>query len=108
MVSTAELAKAIGMAVRTGKVLFGSKSAVKAAKLGRAKLIIVAENCPEQVRRDIEYYARLSDIPVVEFKGSSYDLGLVCGKPFMVSALTIRDPGLSRIMELVEGESGGA
>ena len=108
MVSTAELAKAIGMAVRTGKVLFGSKSAVKAAKLGKAKLIIVAENCPGDVRKDIEYYAHLSGVPVVEFKGSSYDLGLVCGKPFMVSALTIRDPGLSRIMELVEGESGGA
>ena len=106
--SMAELAKAIGMAVRTGKVLLGSKSAVKAAKLGKAKLIIVAENCPEDVRKDIDYYARLSGIPVLEFKGSSYDLGLVCGKPFMVSALVIRDPGLSKIMELVEGERGSA
>ncbi|HDI01617.1 MAG TPA: 50S ribosomal protein L30e [Candidatus Bathyarchaeota archaeon] len=102
----AELAKAINMAVRTGKVLLGSRSTIKAAKLGKAKLIVVAENCPAHIRSDIEYYARLSGIPVVEFKGSSWDLGQVCGKPFMVAALAIRDPGLSKIMELVglEGE----
>ncbi|RLI13734.1 50S ribosomal protein L30e [Candidatus Bathyarchaeota archaeon] len=97
----AELAKAINMAVRTGKVLLGSKSTIKAAKLGKAKLIIVAENCPAHIRADIEYYARLSGIPVVEFKGTSWDLGQVCGKPFMVAALAVRDPGLSKIMELV-------
>jgi len=104
--SMAELAKAINMAVRTGKVLLGSRSTIKAAKLGKAKLIVVAENCPAHIRSDIEYYARLSGIPVVEFKGSSWDLGQVCGKPFMVAALAIRDPGLSKIMELVglEGE----
>ena len=108
--SVAELAKAISMAVRTGKVLLGSKNAIKAAKLGKAKLIVVAENCPAHIRADIEYYARLSGIPVVEFRGTSWDLGLVCGKPFMVAALTIKDPGLSRIMELVggEGESGAS
>jgi len=99
--SMAELAKAINMAVRTGKVLLGSKSTIKAAKLGKAKLIIVAENCPAHIRADIEYYARLSGIPVVEFKGTSWDLGQVCGKPFMVAALAVRDPGLSKIMELV-------
>jgi len=102
-VPTAELAKAIRMAVRTGKVLLGSKGARKAAKLGKAKLIVVAENCPAHIRADIEYYARLSGIPVVEFKGSSWDLGQVCGKPFMVAALTVRDPGMSKIMELVLG-----
>lgn len=104
--SMAELAKAINMAVRTGKVLLGSRSTIKAAKLGKAKLIVVAENCPAHIRSDIEYYARLSGIPVVEFKGSSWDLGQVCGKPFMVAALAIRDPGLSKIMELagLEGE----
>ncbi len=102
--SMAELAKAISMAVRTGKVLLGSKSTIKAAKLGKAKVIVVAENCPADIRADIEYYAKLSGIPVIEFKGSSWDLGLVCGKPFMVAALAIRDPGLSKIMELVGEE----
>ncbi len=98
------LDKAIAMAVKTGKVLFGAKSAVRSAKLRKAKLIVLAENCPESIRRDIEYYCKLSRIPTVTYGGSSKDLGAVCGKPFMISALTIRDPGKSTILKLVKGD----
>lgn len=96
------LDKAIAMAVKTGKVAFGAKTAIRSAKLRKAKLIVLAQNCPESIRRDIEYYCRLSKIPVIIYEGSSIDLGLACGKPFMVSALTIRDPGRSNILKVVK------
>jgi len=94
--------KAIATSVKTGKVLFGANNAVKNAKLGRAKLILLASNCPRNMIDDITYYANFSDVPVVIYKGSSIDLGVVCGKPFMVSALTIREPGDSDILRLTE------
>jgi len=96
--------KAISAAVKTGKVMLGANNAVKGAKLGRGKLIVVASNCPRNVMDDITYYAKLSSVPVVIYKGSSIDLGVTCGKPFMVSALTIREPGDSDILRLVERE----
>jgi len=94
--------KAIASVVKTGKVLFGANNAVKSAKLGRARLILLASNCPRNTIDDISYYANFSDVPVVIYKGSSIDLGIVCGKPFMVSALTIREPGDSDILKLTE------
>jgi len=94
--------KAIATTVRTGKVMFGANNAVKNAKIGKARLIIVAANCPQKIRGDIEYYCRLSDVPIVIYNGTSIDLGAVCGKPFMVSALTIREPGDSDILKLAE------
>jgi len=94
--------KAIATTVRTGKVLFGANNAVKNAKIGKAKLIIVAANCPQKISGDIQYYCRLSDVPIAIYNGTSIDLGAVCGKPFMVSALTIREPGDSDILKLVE------
>jgi len=94
--------KAIATAVKTGKVVLGAKYATKSAKLGRTKLILVAANCPRNVMDDIKYYASFSGVPVVIYKGSSIDLGVVCGKPFMVSALTIREPGDSDILKLTE------
>mgnify|MGYP001031569769 FL=1 len=97
-----DINKAIATTVRTGKVLFGANNAVKNAKVGKAKLIIVAANCPQEIRGDIEYYCRLSDVPIVIYNGTSIDLGAVCGKPFMVSALTIREPGDSDILKLPE------
>jgi large subunit ribosomal protein L30e len=98
--------KAIATTVKTGKILFGTNNAIKNAKTRRAKLIIVASNCPQKIREEIEYFCKLSNIPVTIYNGTSIDLGAVCGKPFKVSALTIREPGDSDILKLAEAENG--
>ena len=98
--------KAIVTTVKTGKVLFGTSNAAKNAKTGKAKLIIVASNCPQKIRGDIEYYCKLSNIPVTIYKGTSIDLGAICGKQFKVSVLTIREPGDSDILKLKEAGNG--
>lgn len=97
-----DISKAVATAVKTGKVLFGANSAAKNVKTGRAKLVILAANCPQSIRADIEYYSRIPAIPVVIYKGTGIDLGAACGKSFTVSALTIRDPGDSDILKLTE------
>jgi len=94
--------KAIATTVKTGKVLFGANKAVESVKIGRAKLVVLASNCPRNIVEDIMNYSRFSNVPVVIYKGSSIDLGAVCGKPFTVSALTIREQGDSEILKLVE------
>jgi large subunit ribosomal protein L30e len=94
--------KAITAAVKTGKVSFGASSAVQSAQTGKAKLIIIAANAPKEVREDIEYYGKLSKVPLIVYKGSSLDLAAVCGKPFTVSALSIREPGDSEVLKLTE------
>ena len=99
-----DVGKAIASAVKTGKVSFGANSAVQSAKTGRAKLIMLASNCPQHTRESIEYYCRLSSVPSIIYKGSSLDLAAACGKPFSFSALTIREPGDSEILKLTESE----
>ena len=94
--------KAIASAVKTGKVSFGASSAMQNAKTGKGKLIVLAANCPKNIREDIEYYSKLSEVPFMTFRGSSLDLASVCGKPFSISALTIREPGDSDILKLTE------
>jgi large subunit ribosomal protein L30e len=96
--------KAIATTAKTGKIQIGARSALKSIKVKKARLIIVASNCPQSIREDIEYYCRLSEIPVSIYNGSSLDLGAVCGKPFKVSALTVREPGDSSILKITEEE----
>ncbi len=88
------------MVVKTGKVDLGCKEAVSAAKSGKAKLIILASNCPEPYRSDILYNANLSEVPVFTFTGTSRDLASACEKPFVIAALTVREPGDSEILKL--------
>jgi large subunit ribosomal protein L30e len=97
-----DIDKAIAAVVRTGKVSFGTNSAIQNVKTGKVKLIILASNCPKNTREDVEYYSKLSDVPIVTYKGSSTDLAAVCGKPFSISALSIREPGDSEILKLTE------
>jgi len=97
-----DVKKAIATTAKTGKIQFGASSALKSVKTRKAKLIIVASNCPQRTRAAIEYYCQLSKIPVSIYKGNKLDLGAVCGKPFEVSALSIREPGDSNILKIAE------
>ncbi len=91
----------IASAVSTGKCRIGAKSSISSIKKGEAKLVIVAANCPKDEYEDITRYAQLAQIKVQEFEGTSWDLGEIVGKPFMVSAIAIIQPGDSKILKMV-------
>lgn len=91
--------RGIRVAVDTGDVTLGSEKSIQSLKLGKGQLVIVAENSPKSILEDVEYYSQLSDIPSYTYKGTSVDLGSVCGKPFTVATLVINDPGDSTILE---------
>jgi large subunit ribosomal protein L30e len=93
--------KQIRMAVKTGKVGFGSKDAIASTGSARAKLIILAKNCRDTDREDIMHSAKQSEIPIYVFQGSSLDLGAVCEKPFPISAIVVREAGDSEVLKLV-------
>ena len=99
-----DIDKAIASAVKTGKVSFGTNAAMLNAKTGKAKIIILAANCPKKVKDEIEYNGKLSKVPVMNYRGASMDLANVCGKMFIISALSIREPGDSEILKAVEME----
>ncbi|RLE85849.1 MAG: 50S ribosomal protein L30e [Thermoprotei archaeon] len=91
-------------ALKSGKVVIGSKRTIKSLLSGKPKLVIVAANAPEDIRKDIETYSKIANIPIYIFQGTSWDLGAVCNKPFMVSAIAIIDPGESSILDIVKKE----
>jgi large subunit ribosomal protein L30e len=96
-----DIDRGIRDAVDTGNVTLGSVKSIQGLKLGKGKLVILAQNCPDDIREDVLHYSKLSDIPVYDYKGTSVELGSVCGKPFTVATLTIKDPGDSNILEVM-------
>jgi large subunit ribosomal protein L30e len=96
-----DLDRGIRVAVDSGNVTLGSLKSIQNLKLGRGKLVIIAKNCPEDIREDVMYYSKLSKIPVYTYQGSSVELGSVCGKPFIAATLIINDPGDSNILEIM-------
>jgi large subunit ribosomal protein L30e len=86
--------KALIKTIRTGSVIIGSNRTIDAAESAEAKMVVLATNCPGEVRTKIE----ATDVPVLNFKGTGAELGPVCGKPFPIAALAIIDAGESDIL----------
>lgn len=89
-----DLSKALRRALKTGEVYVGSKRTIKAVKEGKAKMVVVAKNCPEETLEKLKGF----DIKIVTFEGTNMELGAICGKPFSVAALAIIDEGESEIL----------
>ena len=76
-------------ALKENKVVFGSKRTIKYLKLGNVKLIVIASNCPDDVKNDLEKYTGMSGIKLEKFDGTAKQLGVFCGKPFSIASLAI-------------------
>lgn len=96
-----DFTKALRLAVDSGKVVFGRDSVRKICLNGGAKLIVIAENCPVDTKSDLERFCSLGEVKFMVFNGSSINLGVVCGKPFPVSALAVMEEGNSEILKVV-------
>ncbi|BBL67247.1 50S ribosomal protein L30e [Methanoculleus chikugoensis] len=81
-------------AVKTGTVFLGRNKTLESIEEGKAKLIVVARNSPESVKNLVNEI----DIPVYVYEGSSVQLGKACGRPYVVSALAVVEPGESDIL----------
>ena len=86
--------------IKTGSVVLGPVRTEKCINEGRARMIIVAGNCPAAFRTKI---TKKNNPFIYTFEGSSASLGNVCGKPFSISTLAIVNPGESDIMSLTNG-----
>ena len=86
--------KSLIKAVKTGKVIIGANRTIDAAAEGTAKMLILASNCPEDIKQKVQ----ATNVPVLEYEGTSVELGPVCGKPFTIAAMAILDVGESDIL----------
>ena len=86
--------KSLIKAVKTGKVIIGANRTVDAAADGSAKIVVLASNCPEEIKKKVQ----ATNIPVLEYEGTSVELGPVCGKPFTIAAMAILEVGESDIL----------
>lgn len=92
--------RAIRKVVDTGEVILGAKESIASVMDKKARLVLVAENCPKDLKDDLDHYANISNIYVYNFPGSSMEMGAVCGKPYVVSMLSVIEVGDSDILEL--------
>ena len=92
----------IKLVMKSGKAILGYKASTKALRRSKAKLVLIASNCPPLRKSEVEYFAMLAKTQVHHYSGDNSDLGTACGQLFNCSVLSIIDQGDSDILSSVE------
>ena len=94
-----ELSTAIKRIIESGKIEMGVEKVLKNISEGKSKIIIISSNCPD--KKKIEERCKIENTPYVVSKLTSLQLGEACGKPFLVSCISVLDTGSIDIKELI-------
>ncbi|KAL7502368.1 hypothetical protein ACHAXN_000338 [Cyclotella atomus] len=92
----------IKLVMKSGKAALGYKSALKSLRTGKAKLVLIASNCPPLRKSEVEYLAMLAKTSVHHYSGDNTELGTACGKLFNASVVSVLDAGDSDILSSKE------
>jgi large subunit ribosomal protein L30e len=84
------LTEDVQAAVKAGKAVIGYRRSLKEIKSGKPKLVVIANNMPQDMRVSVEKNANVSKLEVKTFEGTSTQLGIICGKSFPISTLVIK------------------
>ncbi len=99
MVSLADLNNDLRLAVDTGSVALGTRETERAISGAKAKLVVITSKGKVDANNDITHLCNVAGIKMVKFKGSSMELGTICGKPYSINSLAVIEPGNSKILE---------
>lgn len=68
-------------AMKEKKILIGSRTVMKGVKRGHVDSVIYASNCPEETRKDLEYYSKGGFLGLKVFQGNSVQLERSAASP---------------------------
>uniref|UniRef100_A0A8C6QL46 Large ribosomal subunit protein eL30 n=1 Tax=Nannospalax galili TaxID=1026970 RepID=A0A8C6QL46_NANGA len=81
------------LVTKSGKYMLGYKQTLKMIRQGKAKLVILTNNCPALRKSEVEYYAMLAKTGVHHCNGNNTELGAACRKYYRVCTLAVIKPG---------------
>lgn len=92
----------IKVAYKTGKIIYGKNQVLKELRNNPFKMLMICNNCPKELENRLNYYNSLTEnkLFIHRYKGSSWDLGLACAKPYMISVIGVIDSGDSDLLSL--------
>jgi ribosomal protein L30E len=73
--------------IKEGNLVIGADKTLKGLRTGQFSKIYLAANCPDVLKKDIEQYASMADVEVVDTGIQNDELGDICKKPFSIAVM---------------------
>ena len=68
----------------------GTDQTAKYLRVGKVKKVYVASTCKEETKVDLEHYAKLANVELIQLDENNEELGVLCKKPFRISVLGLK------------------
>jgi len=78
-------------AIKSKNIIIGYKEAIKFIKNEKPKMIIIANNMPGEMKKEIETHAKIFKLDMRVFDGDSKKLGVICGRPYPVTTIVVKE-----------------
>ncbi|MBD3204186.1 50S ribosomal protein L30 [Candidatus Woesearchaeota archaeon] len=88
MVQQEEIKK-IRSLIKEKKLIIGTERTIKELKKKKLDKVYVSANVSQEVMDDINHYAKLADLSVVQLDVFNEELGTICKKPFSISVIGV-------------------
>jgi len=85
--------ESVRLLVKTGSYVMGEKEVRALISAGKAKIVVFSRRAD----RELLELCEKSNVPTIKLEKTSMELGIVCGKPFPVSAIGVISEGDSDI-----------
>ncbi len=76
-------------ALKKNNLVIGTDKTIKMLKQGKVEKVFYTLNCPEQTKKDLENYEKISKVKLTELNHSNFELGTFCKKQFAISVVCI-------------------
>jgi len=77
-------------ALSKNNLIIGGRETIKYLKNNKIKLVMISKTCPENIKKELERITNMQQIKIESFDGTSKQFGTFLGKPFSVSAVSVK------------------
>lgn len=84
-----DVIKEIKSTLKDGKVVLGTEQTIKLIKQDKLKKVFLSSNCKKDIKADLQKYAKISKVELVDVSVPNRELGVVCKKPFSISVIGV-------------------
>jgi ribosomal protein L30E len=88
---------------KKGKIVCGTKEVIDVLK--GSKAVIISKNLEQKTQQKLQRDCKKLSIPLIEYEGSSMELGKAIGKNFRISTFSIKSMGGYELKEILPEES---
>lgn len=96
----------LGLAQKAGRLSSGDFGAEKAIRAGKAKLILMAEDCADETKKKYRELAEEYEVDCIE-AGNKIELGTAIGREFRAVVVILDDgfkKGIQKKLKTLKGE----